>query len=659
MRSIILGNGELGVALDEHAQVRDIYYPHVGLENHVRGHYVHRVGVWVDGSLSWLGEDPAWEITISCEDQALTSDVRAIHRMLGVELSFTDTVYNERPVFIRRIIVKNTSGKNRVVKLYMAHQFEIYKSHGSDTSFFDPESYALIHYKGRRVFLISGMLDGVHFEDYACGRANWEQREGTHKDAEDGVLSKNAIEHGPADSVMGLYGQYAGGQSRTAYYWIAAAHSIQEAYALNDYIAHKKPEHIVRTTTKYWHAWGNIYNWNFYGLSKEHVALFRKSLLYVRAHVDNGGGIVASLDSDMLKYGLDTYSYVWPRDASFAALALDRAGEGNVARQFFGFCKDVLSKDGYFLHKFLPDRSLGSSWHPWIKNGRRQLPIQVDETALVLIAFQDHYTHTRDLEFLEQMYNPLVEKAADFLVRYRDPKTGLPNPSYDLWEEKRGVSTFTAGAAYGGLIAAAELSKVLGKDEHERHYRDAAGEVRAGITNHLWDEKRGVFYKMLSDGSDKTPDLNIDISSAYGVFAFGALAPDDPKLKRAFETSVRTLGHGIPIGGIARYEKDAYYRSNSNAAGNPWIVTTLWYAEYLIENAQSEQDFDHVRDIFTWVTERALTSGVLPEQMDPVTGKGLSATPLMWSHAGFVLAVLKYLDRLESLGICNACNPAP
>lgn len=657
MRSIVLSNGELCVALDERAQVRDIYYPHVGFEDHVRGHYVHRVGVWVDGTLSWLGEDSAWDITVSSEVDALASAVSARHAVLGVELTMTDIVYNERAVFIRRIGIKNTSDKNRVVKLFMAHQFEIYKSHGSDTAYFDPAAYALIHYKGRRVFLVSAMLDGVHFEDYACGRANFQGREGSHRDAEDGVLSKNAIEHGPADSILGLYGNYAPGQSRTAYYWIAAAESIQAAHELNEYVHTKKPEHMVRTALKYWHAWVGAYPWNFHGLSAEHVALFKRSLLAVRAHVDSGGGIIASVDSDMLQHGLDTYCYVWPRDAAYAAIALDLAGDDNVAKRFFEFSRSVLAPEGYFLHKYLPDGSLGSSWHPWVVGGMRQLPIQEDGTALVLIALRAHYAHSRDLEFIEQMYNPLVEKAADFLVHYRDEKTGLPKPSYDLWEEKRGCATYSAASVYGGLIAAAELSNLLGKDEHEKHYRDAAEDVKRAILEHLWDEERGVFRKMILPGAEV--DETVDISSAYGVFAFGVLPSDDPKLKRAFAESVRRLSYGVEIGGLARYEGDQYYRTSGNAAGNPWIITTLWYAEYLIAAAKNEHDLDRVRDIFTWVVKRAQPSGMLAEQVDPLSGAQLSATPLMWSHAGYVTAVLKYLDKLESLGICPACNPAP
>lgn len=650
MRSLVVSNGQLAVTLDDRAQVRDIYYPHVGLEDHVRGHYVHRVGVWVEGRLSWLGDDPEWQIVVGSETDALASAITARHEGLKVELRFKDIVYNEQPVFIRRVSVQNTADHAREIKLYFAHQFEIYKSHGSDTAYFDPETGSIIHYKGHRVFLIGAQLDGVPFADYATGRAHFQGKEGTHRDAEDGSLSKNPIEHGPADSVIGLYGSYTKGQSRLAYYHLAAAQSIHEAQDLHAYIAKKSPEHLVKTATNFWHAWVNAYQWDFADLSQEQIALFKRSLMYMRAHVDQGGGIIASLDSDMHQYGLDTYSYVWPRDGAYVALALDEAGDTNMAKRFFEFCREVISEEGYFLHKFLPDTSLGSSWHPWIQRGVPQLPIQEDETALVVYALWRHYEKSRDLEFLEDMYNPLVEKAADFLVSYRDSQTHLPEPSYDLWERKRGSSTFTSCTVYGALMAAAELSKVLGKDSHESKYRRAAEEVKAAIVTHLWDEKSGLFHNMISrEGDQSIIDPTIDMSSVYGVFAFGVMAPEDPKLKKAFDASVRALSHGIEAGGLARFDNDDYYRIDARVPGNPWVITTLWYAEYLLARATNAHDLDRVREIFAWVVQHAQPSGVLSEQLHPHTGEQVGATPLTWAHGAYVYTVLRYLEKAKTL----------
>lgn len=657
-RSLVLSNGELAIAFDEYARIRDVYYPHVGLEDHVRGHYIHRVGVFVDDRLSWLGEDTGWKISIDCAADALEGKVTATHQALGIELSFIDAVYNERPIFLRRVEVKNAAGRERGIKVFFAHQFEIGKSHGGETAYFDPEQHAIIHYKGKRVFLMSATLDGVPFDDFTAGVYGFQGKEGSHRDAEDGALAQNPIEHGQVDSVIGLSAGFAPDQSRTLHYWLVAGQSLREASDLEAYVVARTPEHIVRSTRDYWRAWLASYPRHLHGLSPEQAALFTRSLLVVRAHVDKDGGILASLDSDMLRYALDTYGYVWPRDAAFATLALDKVGDTNVAKHFFEFAESVISDEGYFMHKYLPDGSLGSSWHPWMKDGKQQLPIQVDETALVVYALCEHYHRSHDLEFLERIYAPLIERPADFLVAYRD-ESGLPRASYDLWEEQRGTATFTVAAAYGALAAAAELSKLLGKRAHHEHYAAAAREIREGILKRLWNEEAGAFVKSIADDDARSTDKTIDMSSVYGVWRFGVLSADDARLSRAFETAVRSLSRGIPTGGIARYEGDQYYRSAANAAGNPWIITTLWYAEYLIATARTDTDLARVRTVFDWAVRHALPSGVLPEQVNAETGAPLSATPLMWSHAGYVSAVIAYLDKIEQLGLCADCKPKP
>jgi glucoamylase len=655
MRSLILGNGSLLVTLDRRGQVRDLYFPHVGLEDHVQGELVHRIGVYADGIMSWFS-DPAWEVTVECETNALKGIIHARNDALGVALSFEDVVYNESPIFIRKVRVKNLRSATREIKVYFGQEFEILHSPIGGTGYYDPATNAIVHYKGHRVFLLSGEIEGSKDFDYAIGLANFEGKEGTFRDAEDGMLSKNPIEHGPVDSVLGFYATYEADEEKTIHHWLTAGRTLAEARELQEDLIHKTPDHLIESTTSFWNAWVNKYDWSFYKLSPEQVALFKKSLMFVRAHVDDDGGIIASPDSDTLQHGKDTYAYVWPRDAAYAALALDRAGDTNVAERFFKFMNDVLEKDGYFMHKYLPDKSIGSSWHPWIKDGKTQLPIQEDETALVIYALHEHYKHSRDLEFIEKLYNPLVRRAADFLVKYRDTKTGLPNSSYDLWEEKRGTSTFTASAVYGALVAAQELSTILGKKRPAKTYGDAANEVKEGILKYLYDPDMGNFVKQI-DTETHVRDLTVDFSSVHAVLSFGVLPATDERLARAFENSIAALSVGEPSGGIARYEHDSYYRSG--AKSNAWFVSTLWHAEYLIAKATKEEDLHAVRDIFAWTVEHALPSGVLSEQLSAEDASQISVAPLCWSHAAYVNAVISYLNKLESFGVCYACNPAP
>jgi GH15 family glucan-1,4-alpha-glucosidase len=321
-----------------------------------------------------------------------------------------------------------------------------------------------------------------------------------------------------------------------------------------------------------------------------------------------------------------------------------------IAKRFLEFCRHTITSKGYFLHKYLPDMSLGSSWHPWWKDGEMQLPIQEDETALVVLTAAREYEVTHDIEFLELMYKPIVERAADFMLAYRDKTTGLPQPSYDLWERKRGVLTFTCATVSAALNAAADLSAAMGKADNEKKYRAASVEIREAILKHLWDEKNGYFVNMI----ETTPngivyDRTLDASSAYGVFAFGILPADDERLERAWKTTAMRLSEGISAGGLARFEDDDYYRIPGASQGNPWIITTLWYAEYLTAKARTRKDLVRVREMFDWVVRHAQPSGVLSEQQHPQTGEQVSVAPLAWSHAAYVNAVLLYLEKMREL----------
>ena len=104
------------------------------------------------------------------------------------------------------------------------------------------------------------------------------------------------------------------------------------------------------------------------------------------------------------------------------------------------------------------------------------------------------------------------------------------------------------------------------------------------------------------------------------------------------------------IGGLARYENDQYFREpGTTAPGNPWFIGTLWLAEHHIACAKQVEDLEPARKILEWCAARALPSGVLPEQLHPLTGDPLSVSPLTWSHAAFVMAAQRYARKMNEL----------
>jgi GH15 family glucan-1,4-alpha-glucosidase len=184
--------------------------------------------------------------------------------------------------------------------------------------------------------------------------------------------------------------------------------------------------------------------------------------------------------------------------------------------------------------------------------------------------------------------------------------------------------------------------------------------MRSAILENLFDEKHGHFIKM-TYMKDHTleKDTTLDISAVYAAYTFGVLDVNDSRIKSSIDEVQKKLKHSEnSIGGVARYENDHYYRASEHAPENPWIITSLWLAQYYVRIAEKESDFKPVIEWLAWTEKYALPSGVLSEQLDPFTGKQISAAPLTWSHAEFILTVLLYLEKLEELGICKMYLPS-
>lgn len=652
-RSILLSNGCFAAALDEWAQVRDLYFPYVGLENHAVGHPF-RMGVWIDGKFDWLSNGI---ISMTYMPETLTSRYKIKSPREEVELEVNDAIYHTQNIFLRKIKVVNPGERMKTIRLFFTQDFHINGYEAGDTAIYNPDQSAIIHYKGKRYFLISGASSGRGFFQYTVGYKEVEDKEGTWRDCEDGQLAGNAVAQGAVDSAVSFQLEIPAGGYGIVHYWIACGRSYEEVVGLNSIVRNVGVEQMLLEVENYWSAWLSRLDFDLNLIPREIARLYKRSLLLMRAHVDSHGGFLASLDSDIIGVHRDTYSYVWPRDGAMAALAFTSAGFTDVSTRFFGFCEKVIRDDGYFLHKYLPDGSLGSTWHALIDaSGKMQLPIQEDETASVLYALWKCYEKAGYIEFVTKVYDRLVVKAADFMMSYRDPETHLPKPTFDEWEEKVGVFTSTAAGVCAALDAAGKFAKVFFDRTRQETLSQASEEVKDALVKYLYDPELKRFIKGILPNGEK--DLTID-SSVSTVFAYGILDPRDVRVQNTMESLARNLWVDINVGGLSRYEHDRYRRVD-DTHGNPWFVATLRLARWYIAKAVSVQELEPAMELLKWTVKNALPSGVLSEQLDPYTGRPISATPLLWSHAEYVLATTEYIEKYQELanplkGAINAC----
>lgn len=645
-RAYVLGNGVLTLACDAFGQIVDLSYPHVGLEHHM-ANSPQRLGIFIDGNFAWFN-DPAWKISHSYEDGALVGLTTMRHEALGVRVMIRSTVYNERPVFIRSFEIELERGEPRPFRFFQHVYPRLSEAKYGATAYYDPESQGIVFYRSDRCFLFGGQdLTGHAPTQFAVGECRYNHKEGTWKDAEDGQLSGNAVEHGSVDGTL-CHELFSGpGRPAKLDTWLIAGESQSEVIEHLAYIRRKTPAYILQSTRNYWHAWLKTLEVDISPLDEKTQATFKHSLLILRVHTDNGGGIVASVDLSNLQKGKDTYAYVWPRDGTYIAMAFADCNFHEIALRFYAFCAKVLSHDGYLGHKYLSNGSLGSSWHPWYRGGKKELPIQEDETAGVLCGLWEYYQDTKDIEFIEKIYNQAIWPMASFLITHRQ-SNGLPLPSYDLWEEEWSVSCYTAAVVYGGLQAAGKFARVLGKNKHAIEVENTAVELKTSILEHFFDPAHGTFHRLIKAGGGI--DARLDSSTAYALWRYGVLDVSDERLMRHQAVAMKALGVYTVEGqlwGLIRYQGDQYMSENGQA--NPWIICTLWYAQYLLAQAKDFDQVQKAKTLIDTVTQTASPTLLLAEQHLPGSHDLRSVSPLAWSHGAYIDTVLRYLATLKRI----------
>jgi GH15 family glucan-1,4-alpha-glucosidase len=625
--------------------VHDLYYPHVGLENHAAAqHMRHRIGVWVDGAFSWL-DDASWSFDFKYDPHGLIGHITAHHERLQVTLVFTDCVDSEWNVFLRNIQVINGKNQPREIRLFLHQMLLISNSLNRDTAQYLPDQRAILHYKGHRAFVAGGKdSNGQPFNQFSIGLFGIEGHEGVYKDAEDGTLSGNVVEFGQVDSVFGFKLDLAALESTRVYYWLSVAATQHEAIMTHTLLQKMDVEERFAHTVHYWSRWLAPAEKRIAHLPKEWQAPFRNSLLLVKAAIDHRGGVVASTDTTMLNYLRDSYSYCWPRDGGFALLPLVRLGYKIELKNYFAFCRQGLNPEGFLHHKYQADGAIGSSWHPYIYQQRVIPPIQEDETAIVVWLFTEYMRLNHDRKVFDEFYTSMIVPMCNFMTSYIDPQTKLPHASYDLWEQKFLTSTYTVALVYAALSKAADLAAKYKKHADAVRWQTVADEIKMATQHLLYRPTIGYFCKgFINKGNNQLDyDDTVDSSSLYGAFTFGLFERESQEVTTSLATLQKLYGVSSDKPTIAgRYASDDYYRPLGAPLGNPWFITTLWLAQFDLSAGKR----DRARTTIQWVADHMLQTGVLSEQFNPFTLQFLSVAPLTWSQAEFMTTVLDMMEH--------------
>jgi Glucoamylase and related glycosyl hydrolases len=217
----------------------------------------------------------------------------------------------------------------------------------------------------------------------------------------------------------------------------------------------------------------------------------------------------------------------------------------------------------------------------------------------------------------------------------------LPKESFDVWEERYGIHTYTVATTYAALKAASDAAMKFGDVSYAIEFEKAANEMKNAFEKFFYSGNKGYYARALIDDQ---PDFTVD-SATMAIFLFGLKDPLDRKVQNTMDKIMNRLWVKT-IGGLARYENDYYQRvkQDQEIPGNPWMITTLWAAQYFLDIGY----VDKAIELIKWVTDHAQSSGILSEQLNPYDGSPLSVSPLVWSHAELVITLIKY-DEVQRL----------
>ncbi|HGY90717.1 MAG TPA: glycoside hydrolase family 15 protein [Planctomycetes bacterium] len=619
MRNMVLGNGAFGAGFDDLGRLVDLWWPGVGGENHLLGS-VCQIGLEVDGALFWL--DDAFECFQTPLQAGRSALTRWVHGPLGLAMRVEDELLDDGSGFVRRFGVDLAPG-SKPGRLLLLHDISLKGSDLSNCVRYEPDGRYLHHFReDRHVGLFLNRSSGGGVEEWTLGRRDEEDGVGLAPKAARGELDRNPVAMGASVSLIAMPLEEVEGDDGRGELHLRFS---DDAATLRGYAAEAAANPQAPPVFARAHREDPVRR------------LAREAPGFILSQQDEGGAIVASTDTDLIATARDSYAWSWPRDGAFAALALDRSGQKDAALRFFEFMARAKHTEGYLHQRYHVRGYEGSTWHQVHDPRSRLRPIQEDETALVLWAFTNS-SHRENTALFDDLVRPL----ANFLVDYRDENTGLPLPSHDLWEERSGVHCFTTAAVIAALAGAAEVATTKNLPEDATRWGEAAAETERALLHHFWHEDLGRYVRTAHPRPDG--DLHLDTvvdASLSGLFLFDPERVKNDRVVRTMAAVERELTVKSRVGGVARYAGDPYYarcRNEDDVPGNPWVLCTLWLAEYHILRAQSPQELVRADELLAWAASQAAEGNLLPEQVHPLTGEHLSVRPLTWSHAAFFLA---------------------
>jgi glucoamylase len=348
-----------------------------------------------------------------------------------------------------------------------------------------------------------------------------------------------------------------------------------------------------------------------------------RALLDLRLSLQPDGAVVAGWRP--------RWRYVWPRDASWVAVALADTGHTDDAFRVLRFLRRVQLPNGTWAARYWPNGS-----GP-VRDGR---PYELDADGWVpwavwsWLAAAEHGGKSERQAVRRQfaVLWPMVQAAANAAAKSLMPD-GLPRPSMDYWEDSVQVTLGTCAPLLAGLRAAADIAANQGARGLAGRWAQAAQRLSAAMNTAFG---RYGFHRLPYQKSGW---------DAATAFLGPPFASDSPMIRRTVLASQRALT--LPGGGVI---------PGTNWPGNRASAWTPETAAFALFDAESG-DHRAAARILTWLARHRTRLGELPERV--TDGRPASVAPLAWTDAAVLLALIAQAHYIQAVPVPSPSGPPP
>jgi GH15 family glucan-1,4-alpha-glucosidase len=331
------------------------------------------------------------------------------------------------------------------------------------------------------------------------------------------------------------------------------------------------------------------------------------------------------------------YRYTWVRDAAYSVYALRRIGFRGEANAFLGWVLDAFERGPQPRIMYsLGGEQVPDEWEDTELEGyRRSAPARWGNGAadqrqhdiygeVIDCAYQWVGGGGRIEPHLWQRLAALADSAAH---AWQTPDQGI----WEVRSEGR-VFTYSAGMCQVALDRATRIAERLDLPGNTAAWRASADHLRDMVLEQAWNEDaRTISEHLDGDGSLDASLLALPLRRV--------IAADHPRMVATTNAVAERLSAGDGL--LYRY---LHTESPDGIAGDEgaFVLCSFW----LVENLARQGRIDAAAELYRSLCARSSPLGLLPEQIDPVTGGFVGNFPQAFSHIGVISSAVNVARAL-------------